>query len=154
MKEENSYILTKLGKDPGFKVPEHYFDDFNKRMAESLPEVKITPVDARPSMWVRVRPYVYMAAMFAGIWCMMKVFNNVPMAGRLRGEAGIWCMMKVFNNFNGESSRQQQACQISAGVQNERNADEVIMQGDVSDFDITTYEDSVAAGDSASGPAR
>ena len=128
MKEENSYILTKLGKDPGFKVPEHYFDDFNKRMAESLPEVKITPVDARPSMWVRVRPYVYMAAMFAGIWCMM--------------------------NFNGESSRQQQACQISAGVQNERNADEVIMQGDVSDFDITTYEDSVAAGDSASGPAR
>ncbi len=132
MKEENSYILTKLGKDPGFKVPEHYFDDFNKRMAESLPEVKITPVDARPSMWVRVRPYVYMAAMFAGIWCMMKVFNN----------------------FNGESSRQQQACQISAGVQNERNADEVIMQGDVSDFDITTYEDSVAAGDSASEPAR
>lgn len=126
MKEENSYILTKLGKDPGFKVPEHYFDDFNKRMAESLPEVKITPVDARPSMWVRVRPYVYMAAMFAGIWCMI----------------------------NGESSRQQQACQISAGVQNERNADEVIMQGDVSDFDITTYEDSVAAGDSASGPAR
>lgn len=132
MKEENSYILTKLGKDPGFKVPEHYFDDFNKRMAESLPEVKITPVDARPSMWVRVRPYVYMAAMFAGIWCMMKMFNNL----------------------NGESSRQQQACQISAGVQNERNADEVIMQGDVSDFDITTYEDSVAAGDSASGPAR
>lgn len=132
MKEENSYILTKLGKDPGFKVPEHYFDDFNKRMAESLPEVKITPVDARPSMWVRVRPYVYMAAMFAGIWCMMKVFNKL----------------------NGESSRQQQACQISAGVQNERNADEVIMQGDVSDFDITTYEDSVAAGDSASGPAR
>lgn len=132
MKEENSYILTKLGKDPGFKVPEHYFDDFNKRMAEILPEVKITPVDARPSMWVRVRPYVYMAAMFAGIWCMMKKFNNL----------------------NGESSRQQQACQISAGVQNERNADEVIMQGDVSDFDITTYEDSVAAGDSASGPAR
>lgn len=132
MKEENSYILTKLGKDPGFKVPEHYFDDFNKRMAEILPEVKITPVDARPSMWVRVRPYVYMAAMFAGIWCMMKMSNNL----------------------NGESSRQQQACQISAGVQNERNADEVIMQGDVSDFDITTYEDSVAAGDSASGPAR
>ena len=132
MKEENSYILTKLGKDPGFKVPEHYFDDFNKRMAESLPEVKITPVDARPSMWVRVRPYVYMAAMFAGIWYMMKMSNNLT----------------------GESSRQQQACQISAGVQNERNADEVIMQGDVSDFDITTYEDSVAAGDSASEPAR
>ncbi len=132
MKEENSDILKKLGKDPGFKVPEHYFDDFNKRMAESLPEVKITPVDARPSMWVRVRPYVYMAAMFAGIWCMAKLLGSL----------------------NGESSRQQQAYQISAGVQNERNADEVIMQGDVSDYDITTYEDSVAAGDSASEPVR
>lgn len=130
MKEENSDILKKFGKDPGFKVPEHYFDDFNKRMAESQPEVKITAVDAKPTMWVRVRPFVYMAAMFAGIWCMMKAFNGL----------------------NGESTRQQQA--ISAGVQNERNADEVMMHGDVSDYDITTYEDSVAAGDSASEPVR
>ena len=130
MKEENSDILKKLGKDPGFKVPEHYFDDFNKRMAESLPEVKITQVEAKPTMWMRVRPFVYMAAMFAGIWCMMKAFNGL----------------------NGESPRQQQA--ISAGVQNERNADEMIMHGDVSDYDITTYEDSVAAGDSASEPVR
>ncbi len=132
MKEEDSYILKKLGKDPGFKVPEHYFDDFNKRMAESLPEVKITPIASRPSMWVRVRPYIYMAAMFASIWCMMKAFDS----------------------YNGESTRQQQANQISAGVQNERNADEVMMHGDVSDYDITTYEDSVAAGDSASEPVR
>lgn len=130
MKEENSDILKKFGKDPGFKVPEHYFDDFNKRMAESLPEVKITAVDAKPTMWVRVRPFVYMAAMFTGIWCMMKAFNGL----------------------NGESTRQQQA--ISAGVQNERNADEMMMHGDVSDYDITTYEDSVAAGDSASEPVR
>lgn len=126
MKEEKSQILEKLGKEPGFKVPEHYFDDFSKKMAESLPEINITETDDKPSMWVRVRPYIYMAAMFAGIWCMMKVFNN----------------------FNGESNRMQQVHQISAGVQNERNADEVIMQGDVSDYDITTYEDSVAANDS------
>lgn len=130
MKEEKSQILKRLGKEPGFKVPEHYFDDFNKKMAESLPEITITDDNAKPSMWLRVRPYVYMAAMFAGIWCMMTVFNN----------------------FNGESSREQQAHQISAGVQNERNADEVIMQGDVSDYDITTYEDSVAANESRQQP--
>ena len=27
------------------------------------------------SFWSRVRPYVYMAAMFLGIWCMMKTFD-------------------------------------------------------------------------------
>ena len=76
MKQENSEILKKLGKEPGFKVPENYFADFSKNLTESLPEVKITKTSAaKPTMWMRLRPYVYMAAMFAGIWCMFHVFN-------------------------------------------------------------------------------
>jgi hypothetical protein len=128
MKKEESDILNKLGKDPGFKVPENYFADFNKKLSESLPEVKITPVEVKPKMWVRVRTYVYMAAMFAGIWCMMKVFNG----------------------FNGTGGKDKQATEIASGIQNEKNADEFIMNGNVSDYDIMTYEDSVAASDSAS----
>ncbi len=27
------------------------------------------------TVWERIRPYVYMAAMFAGIWCMLKMFT-------------------------------------------------------------------------------
>ncbi|MBR2084635.1 MAG: hypothetical protein IJ879_08545, partial [Muribaculaceae bacterium] len=76
MKREDSTLLTKYGKDSGFKVPENYFEDFNKRMTEMLPEVEITPVDVKPTMWQRVRPLVYLAAMFAGVWCMMSVFNH------------------------------------------------------------------------------
>ena len=75
MKQDDSTLLKKYGKDPGFKVPENYFEDFNKKMAAMLPDVEITPVDIKPTMWQRVRPLVYLAAMFAGVWCMMSVFN-------------------------------------------------------------------------------
>ena len=74
MKKENSKILEKLGKDPGFKVPDNYFNDFNSKLMESLPEVKITE-EEKPTLWIKVRPFVYMAAMFAGIWLMMNIFN-------------------------------------------------------------------------------
>ncbi|MBQ6278464.1 MAG: hypothetical protein IJR20_06350 [Muribaculaceae bacterium] len=74
MKKEDSKILEKLGKDPGFKVPDNYFNDFNSKLMESLPEVKITE-EEKPTLWIKVRPFVYMAAMFAGIWLMMNIFN-------------------------------------------------------------------------------
>ena len=70
MKQDKD-ILSKLGKDAGFKVPDNYFADFNKKLLESLPEPNITP-QLKPSLWLRVRPYVYMAAMFAGLSCTMR----------------------------------------------------------------------------------
>lgn len=120
MKKEESKILDKLGKNSGFKVPENYFNDFNTKLLESLPEVKITE-EVKPSMWVRVRPFIYMAAMFAGVWLMMNIFSI------------------------GKSSAtgEQRAAQISAGVTVEKNADELMNYGSVSDYDIMTYEDSV-----------
>ena len=104
MKEEST-ILNKFGKEPGFKVPAGYFEDFNKKMLEQLPEVEITEVDTKPSLWLRVRPYVYMAAMFAGV---------------------------------------QRLGDIAAGITVDNNADEFIMSGGATDYDILTYEDSVA----------
>lgn len=74
MKKEDSKILNKLGKDPGFKVPENYFANFTSELMDSLPEVKITE-EEKPTLWVRIRPFVYMAAMFAGIWVMMNIFT-------------------------------------------------------------------------------
>ncbi|MDE6110156.1 MAG: hypothetical protein K2F72_07740, partial [Muribaculaceae bacterium] len=65
----------------GTTVPEGYFDDFARRMADSLPErpelAAMNVVAAPRTMWERVRPYVYMAAMFAGVWCMLKMFTTV-----------------------------------------------------------------------------
>lgn len=122
MKTENSKILEKLGKDPGFIVPDNFFDDFNKKMAESLPEVKISE-EEKPTMWVKVRPFIYMAAMFAGVWLMMNIFSL------------------------GKSSAtgEQRAANISAGVSVEKNAEDFIDYTGANDYDaIMTYEDSVA----------
>lgn len=122
MKTENSKILEKLGKDPGFIVPDNFFDDFNKKMAESLPEVKITE-EEKPTMWVKVRPFIYMAAMFAGVWLMMNIFSL----------------------GNSSATGEQRAANISAGVSVEKNAEDFIDYTGANDYDaIMTYEDSVA----------
>lgn len=121
MKEEID-ILSKLGKDSGFKVPENYFSDFSKKMMESLPEPMLTP-QVKPSLWVRVRPYVYMAAMFAGIWCMMRVFNDL----------------------SGVDSNKAQIQAIANGLDDEKNIDDLMMQESIKAYDVYTYEDSVDA---------
>lgn len=70
-------LKNTFGKDAGWTVPEGYFESFRAEMAEKLPEMK-APAAAEPlSKWQRVKPYLYLAAMFAGIWMMMKVFHNV-----------------------------------------------------------------------------
>ena len=120
MKHEDSTILNKYGKNPGFKVPENYFADFNQRMTEMLPDVEITPVDAKPTMWQRLKPLVYMAAMFAGVWCMMSVFSH-------------------FSN----TSSMQSIKAVAEQLYDDNNVDEFIMSGSVSDYDILNYEDSV-----------
>ena len=121
MKREDSTILNKYGKDPGFKVPENYFDDFNRRMADMLPDVEITPIDVKPSMWQRVKPFAYMAAMFAGVWCMMSVFSHFTASGNLDS------VRAVAEKMGDDNS----------------NVEEFIMSGAVSDYDILNYEDSV-----------
>ncbi len=70
-------ILEKVNHNDGFTVPEGYFDEFAARMADSLPQ---QPWEQQPkvmprSFWQKVRPYVYLAAMFMGVWCMMKMFD-------------------------------------------------------------------------------
>ena len=121
MKHEDSTILNKYGKNPGFKAPENYFDDFNRRMADMLPDVEITPIDVKPSMWQRVKPFAYMAAMFAGVWCMMSVFSHFTASGNLDS------VRAVAEKMGDDNS----------------NVEEFIMSGAVSDYDILNYEDSV-----------
>lgn len=71
-------ILNKINRNDGMTVPEGFFEDFAAKMEAMLPE---RPEAEQPrriehrTTWQRVRPYVYMAAMFAGIWCMLKMFT-------------------------------------------------------------------------------
>lgn len=131
MKKDDSTILNKYGKNPGFKVPENYFADFNKRMAEMLPDVEITPVDAKPTMWQRLKPLVYMAAMFAGVWCMMSVFSHFASTSSL-----------------------QSIKAVAEQLYDDNNVDEFIMSGSVSDYDILNYEDSVMMSNEAEVPVE
>jgi hypothetical protein len=122
MKQEESPILKKLGKEPGFNVPEHYFADFSKNLMDSLPEVEITE-EVKPSRWVRLRPYVYMAAMFAGIWCTMKVFTG----------------------FGGD---QKKAVKTEMTADSPNSGAKAIMQDDkrINDNAMLNYQDSINAG--------
>lgn len=70
-------LKDKYGTDPGFRVPDGYFEDLNLKIMESLPPYPEAPRVVDMSLWQRVKPYVYLAAMFAGIWIMMKVFHTV-----------------------------------------------------------------------------
>jgi hypothetical protein len=77
MNQENN-ILDRIGKREGMTVPEGFFENFAKEMAQKLPyrpEAEERQVMPHRTVWQRVRPYVYMAAMFAGIWCMLKMFT-------------------------------------------------------------------------------
>lgn len=80
MKNDND-ILSTINRRSGMTVPEGYFDDFASRMMKQLPEHHSidpgtdTASPDKPSLWFRIRPYVYMAAMFAGIWCMLNIFK-------------------------------------------------------------------------------
>lgn len=84
MEHQNDKILDQrslkgVGPSGGYKAPEGYFESFAERMASSLPvrpelESAAQPVLDR-TFWQKVRPYTYMAAMFAGIWLMLQMFT-------------------------------------------------------------------------------
>ena len=76
MKQED-YLKEKYGQDSGMRVPEGYFADLQQKVMESLPPYQSAPPKPQLSRWQRVKPYVYLAAMFCGIWLMMKVFHTV-----------------------------------------------------------------------------
>ncbi len=80
MKQEKTILDEKAPRD-GMTVPDGFFADFAARMALSLEKTDFEeqaagPIAIKPrTWWERVRPYAYMAAMFAGVWCMLKMFT-------------------------------------------------------------------------------
>jgi hypothetical protein len=71
--KKNNDILNAVGGKTGYKVPDGYFEQFTARVIEQLPEKEL-PQPEVVTTWHRIRPYLYMAAMFAGIWLMLQAF--------------------------------------------------------------------------------
>lgn len=82
MKEEE-ILMTKYGRHNPWTVPEDYFDSVRIEIESKLPDFPAEEKPINMSLWQRVKPYVYLAAMFAGIWCMMKIFHNASGMGEL-----------------------------------------------------------------------
>lgn len=77
MKEEN-YILKTVGTGNPFKVPEHYFEDFTQELIHKLPEKAPVLPTQEITLWQRVKPWIYMTAMFIGIMLSVRVFVGEP----------------------------------------------------------------------------
>ena len=75
-KEDN--ILRKAGTGNPFRVPEHYFEDFTQELMSKLPEKEPMPEWSEPTLWQRVKPWVYMTAMFCGIMLSVRIFVGEP----------------------------------------------------------------------------
>lgn len=75
-KEDN--ILRKVGTQNPFRVPEHYFEDFTQELMNKLPEKEPLPLLPEPTLWQRVKPWVYMTAMFCGIMLSVRIFVGEP----------------------------------------------------------------------------
>lgn len=76
---EKPNILNRVNGQSGMTVPEDYFEQFAVRMEQMLPEQEFErqPKVLPRTWWQKVRPYAYLAAMFMGIWCMMKMFDLI-----------------------------------------------------------------------------
>lgn len=77
--------LNNIGKENPFKVPERYFENFSENLMSQLPE-KESKEPQVISLWERVRPWMYMAAMFAGIVLMVNIFVSQPEPVRIFSE--------------------------------------------------------------------
>ena len=67
--------LNEIDKRNPFTVPEDYFARFNEEIMNRLPEKEIVKPKT-VSMWDRAKPWVYMAAMFMGIFFTIQLLTR------------------------------------------------------------------------------
>ena len=94
--KEDTELKKKIGKENPFKVPEGYFENIVPEIMKRLPEAEAQE-SVEITMWERVKPWVYMVAMFCGLMFGLRVMmmdkpvnkeintDNVSMADSLEG---------------------------------------------------------------------
>lgn len=90
MKEEDT-LLKKIGKENSFKVPDGYFANLTSEVMNRLPAEETNIIAESPvSMWTKVKPLLYLAAMFVGAALIIRSFSvdnkPVPSADMAMGE--------------------------------------------------------------------
>ena len=66
--------MKKVGKENVFRVPDGYFENLTSEVMSRLPE-KETPafIKKEPTKWERIKPWLYMTAMFVGAALIIRV---------------------------------------------------------------------------------
>lgn len=75
--KEEQLLLDRFGRKGPWKVPEGYFAQMMTEVEGKLPERPQAQRYVEMTRWQKLKPYVYLAAMFIGIWVMMNVFGRV-----------------------------------------------------------------------------
>lgn len=79
-KEQNN--LEKLKEENPFKVPEGYFENLTTQIMSQLPEQPDIKEPAKSvTMMERVRPWLYMAAVFAGLLLFFRALTGISPTG-------------------------------------------------------------------------
>lgn len=74
MKEED-FLKQKFGKKNPFAVPDNYFEELTDKVMSQLPDPPAEKLQLEPSRWQKLKPWVYMAAMFVGAALIIKVVS-------------------------------------------------------------------------------
>ena len=80
-------ILQEVNEGNPFKIPENYFARFNEEIMHRLPEKEYVP-PRKVSLWEKARPWVYLAAMLAGLYVTINFLTRSP------GEGGLFSFRK------------------------------------------------------------
>jgi len=91
--------LENIDKKVPFKVPENYFSQFNESLMANLP-VKETPKVRKITIWEKSKPWVYMAAMFLGLFFTIQLLvknSNTPQtaSNTFQTEQDYWGDVKI-----------------------------------------------------------
>lgn len=74
-------ILKGLGTSNHFTVPDGYFENLTSQVMDKLSDVRRESVKMKmPTKWDKIKPWVYMAAMFIGAAFIIRIasWKNVP----------------------------------------------------------------------------
>lgn len=88
MKEEDK-LQKMIGTENPFRVPEGYFESFTSEVMNRLPEKeKLAVARKEPTKWEKIRPWLYMTAMFVGAALIIRVAStdSRPSAERVASE--------------------------------------------------------------------
>lgn len=73
--KEDTELKNRIGKENPFKVPEGYFENIVPEIMKQLPEAEVQE-EVEVTMWERMKPWVYMVAMFCGLMFGLRVMMN------------------------------------------------------------------------------